>query len=116
MPMRLTLEAERLDRVSFAELHDRLLPVGPAAHRAADAAGLPPLLRGPHSRHLHTPELLDRLADRRLRRFGMNLERVLAPLLVRHRALLGDDRADDGLIQRRHGLRPLLLRLRGAAG
>src|SRR5688500_5224703 len=116
MPMRLTLEAERLDRVSFPELHDRLLPVGPAADGAAHAAGLAPLLCGPDTGDLHSPELLDGLADRRLRGIGVYFERVLAALLIGHRALLGDDRADNGLIQRWHCLRPLLLRLRRAAG
>src|SRR4051812_27547263 len=106
------LAFEDLDRVSLAELHDRLLPVGTTTDVGAHALGLAALVGRPDAGDLHAEELLDRSADLRLRRVGVDFERVLAALLISRRGLLGDDRADDGAVNRRHGLLPLLRRLR----
>src|SRR6476661_2322584 len=103
------LAFEDLDGVARAELHDRLLPVGATAHGLAHALFLTALVGRPDARDLHAEELLDRLADLRLRRVGMNFERVFAALLISRRGLLGDERADDGTMDRRHLLLPSLL-------
>src|SRR3954469_10019987 len=104
---------EDLDRVSLAELHDRLLPVGTTSDVGAHALGLAALVGGPDAGDLHAEELLDRQADLRLRRVGVDFERVLAALLVTEGCLLGHDRADDGAMDRRHLLlASLLLRRR----
>ena len=57
---------------------------------------LPAHVRRPDAGDLHAEELLDRRADLRLRRVGMHLEGVFAAVLIRRRALLGDQRAHDG--------------------
>src|SRR5688572_11369378 len=101
---------EHWDRIALAELHDRLFPVWPAAGRATHALLLAALIRRPHTRHLDPEQLLDRRADLRLRRVGVHLERVLAALLVRGRALLGDQRPHDRAVNRnrRHWSAPPL--------
>src|SRR3954469_8363248 len=103
------LAFEDLDRISLTELHDRLLPVGATADVVAHALRLAALIGRPDASDFHAEELLDRCADLRLRRVGVNFERVLAALLISRRGLLGDDRADDGAMDRRHLLLPSLL-------
>src|SRR3954469_13750824 len=107
MPMRSALE-DAFDRVALFERHNRLLPVRTAASRLANATQLAALVRRPDSGDLHPEQLLDRLADCRLRRGRRNLECVLAPILPGDGRLLGDDRADDGAMQSGHDLFVLL--------
>src|SRR5215216_5256484 len=103
------LALEDLD-APLAEGHDRLFPVRPAAAGLPHAPHLAALVGRPHARHLDAEQLLDRLLHGQLVRLRVDLEVVLAALLVGHRALLGDDRAHDGAVQRRHRLLlPLLL-------
>src|SRR5262245_41764750 len=89
---------EDLDRLALAQLHDGLLPARARAPREAAALGL-----RLHLEHLHVldpdlEELLDGLADLRLVRVGVHLERVLA-LLDLAVALLGDDRREEHLVR-----------------
>src|SRR5215207_7977487 len=108
MPMRSALE-DAFDRITLAERHDRFLPIGTAAGRLSHAAQLAALVGRPDTHHLDSEQLLDRLANRRLRRVGRYLEHVLAAVLPRDGRLLGHERTHDGAIESRHGLPPLLL-------
>src|ERR1043165_6780694 len=101
MGMVARLAVEDLDLVALAELHDRLLPVGTTADVGAHALGLAALVGRPDAGDSDAEELLDRGADLRLRRVGVDFERVFAALLVAERRLLGHDRADDGAMNRR---------------
>src|SRR3954464_7130412 len=93
---------EDLNRVALAELHDRFLPVGTAADGLAHALLLAAHVRRPHASDFHAEELLDGRANLRLGGIGVHLEGVLPAILIRRRALFGDERADNGLMQRRH--------------
>ena len=101
---------EDLDRVAVGELHDRLLPVAACARRSSPCRFvLAALVRRPHAR---SPSR--RTAARSPRgsaacRVGVHLEGVLAAILIRRRALLGDERPHDRAMKRRHRLLPLLL-------
>src|SRR6185436_14100567 len=106
------LAFEDLDRITLTELHDRFLPVGATADVVAHALRLAALIGRPDAGDLHAEELLDRFADLRLRRVGVDFERVLAALLISRRGLLGDDRADDGAVNRGHLLLASLFRRR----
>src|SRR6185503_21164405 len=108
MGSRLTFED--LDRVAFAEFYNGLLPVRTTVDVVAHELRLAALVGPPDPGDLHAEELLDRGADLRLRRVGVDFERVFAALLITRRGLLGDDRADDGAMNRRHRLLPLLFR------
>src|SRR3954465_9710609 len=90
------LAFEDLDLVAFAEFYNGLLPVRTTADVGAHALDLAALIGRPDASDFHPEELLDRLADLRLRRVGVDFERVFAALLISVGALLGDDRADDG--------------------
>src|SRR5688500_7552992 len=109
--MPIGLPFEDVDLVALAQPDDCLLPVRAAAGGLADAARLATVVRRPDALDLHPEQLLDRLTNRRLGRFRVNLERVLGAfrLLVRRRRLLGQDRAHDGAVQGWHWLLPLLL-------
>src|SRR3954462_510669 len=96
------LAFEDLDRVSLAGLHNPLLPVGTTTGRLAHALFLAALIGRPDAGDLHAEELLDRGADLRLRRVGVNFKSVLAALLISRRGLLGDDRAHDRAMNRWH--------------
>src|SRR3569623_1528041 len=91
-------DVDRVDRFALAERHDCLFPMRLATGRLAYALRLAALVRRPHTRDVHGEQLLDRAPDVRLRRVGVHLDRVLAALLIRRRALLGDDRADDRIV------------------
>src|SRR5215213_7340227 len=108
MPMRSALE-DAFDGVALLERHNRFLPVRTAASRLANATQLAALVRRPDSGDLHPEQLLDRLADCRLRRVWRNLEHVLTPVLTGDGRLLGHDRTDDGAMQSGHDLCVLLL-------
>src|SRR5574338_894362 len=108
MPMRLALE-DAFDRITLTERHDRFLPIRTTTGRLPDATNLAALIRRPDVHHFDAKQLLDRLADRRLRCIRSNLEVVLALFLPSDRRLLGHDRTHDGAIESGHGLLPLLL-------
>jgi hypothetical protein len=61
----------------------------------SNPALLSALVGSPDARDLHAEQFLDGGADGRLGRIARDAERVFAALLIRRRALLGDDRADD---------------------
>ena len=91
------LSPRRRDRFALLERHDRLLPVRPAPGGLAHALRLA-ALRSVQTPVTCTPNSCStRPPDVRLVRRRVHLERVLAALLVRRRALLGDHRAHDGL-------------------
>src|SRR5690606_17105980 len=83
------------------ECHDRLLPVGPAPAETAHAAHLAPGRDRVHLRDLNVEQLFDRPANLGLRRIPADDERVLALADAVH-ALLGDHRAEDDVVRRRH--------------
>src|SRR5918992_317755 len=96
------------DRLSLAEADDRFFPVGARADTASDTPRFAAAVRRPYALDVHAEELFDGLLDRRLRRLRMHLERVLAALVESRRSFLRDHRTDHDLVNRRHGLLPLL--------
>src|SRR3954449_9612283 len=87
---------EDLDRVAGAQLHDGLLPAGTRALEEAAPLRLRLNLDHVDALDLDVEELLDGLADLRLVRVRMDLERV-APARRRLVRLLADDRREDHL-------------------
>src|SRR5205085_9554272 len=91
------LPLEELDRVAFLQRHDRLLPVGPTAFGAADAAELAPHDMRLDVEHLHLEELLDGLFDLGLVGLEVDLEGELVLAVAHAVELLGVERALDDL-------------------
>src|SRR5665213_850235 len=102
-------DVDRVDRFALTERHDRLFPMRLATGRLPHALRLAALVRRPHAGHVHLEQLLNRVPDVGLRRIRVNLERVLAALLIRRRTFLGDEGANDGVVECRHRLLPPLL-------
>src|SRR5947208_2432526 len=88
---------EDLDRVTLAELHDRLLPAWAPALDVVAHLRLRRYLDDVHRHDLDAEELLDGLPDLRLVRVLVNLERVLA-VLDQAVALLRHDRSKEHLV------------------
>src|SRR5262245_55977816 len=86
---------EDLDRIALTERDDRLFPVRTTTDASTHALFLAAHVRGPDASHFHAEQLLDRRANLRLRCVGMHFEGVLAAILIRGRALLGDQRTHD---------------------
>src|ERR1700686_109741 len=95
MPIAVSLSFEDLDRVPFAELHDRLLPVWALAGTAADFARFPTHVGRPDACDLDPEQRFHSLANSGLRGLWYNLEGVLAALLITRGALLRHNRAHD---------------------
>src|SRR5687767_13815959 len=93
------LRLEDVDRIAVFQRHDRFFPMWTASNDLSHAAILAAVVGGPDAGDLHVEELLDRVPDLGLRRFGVHAERVLTAILIRRRGLLGDDRSDDGASQ-----------------
>src|SRR5262249_230105 len=89
---------EDRDRLALAHLHDGLLEAGAVALAHAAALGLRLHLRDVDRGHVDVEELLDRLADLRLVRVLVHLERVL-PVADQAVALFGDDRPDQDVVR-----------------
>src|SRR5919201_2830403 len=83
---------EERDGLALAEGHDGLLPVGAAAHAAADALVLAARDGGADGGDVHAEELLDGALHLDLRRVAVDLERVLLIRLAPALRLLGDER------------------------
>src|SRR5258708_2507316 len=79
---------EDRDRVAFANLNDRLLPLPRSARCIAAPLGLGLDRSGAHVEHLYVEQLLDRLTDLSLVGAIVDPERVLTGL-GEHERLLG---------------------------
>jgi hypothetical protein len=87
-----------VELLTLGQLHDRLLPRGATPRVATQALGLPEhVLRG-HGDHLDVEEILDGLADLRLRGPGVHLEGVLVLVVAQGHAALGHQRLLDHLL------------------
>src|SRR5262249_31646911 len=92
---------EDRDRLPWAHLHDRLLPLAGTAVGVAPPPGLALFEHGPDLHHPVVGQLLARLSGLRLVRALVHAERVLA-VLRKDERLLGDDRSDDPLARVHH--------------
>src|SRR5262245_12062798 len=97
MPIR-SHSLEELDRLPGRQLHDRLLPGGPAPDEATDAARLARHAHRAHRDHLHREELLHGTPDLVLVRARVDREGDEVLLLATEFAFLGHDLTADHVV------------------